>query len=321
MQTRRGHLGLKALICLALALSPIGFLHILSTPALAIKKYNSGCETVNAIFISDKIAGIAYRLGVVPVAYCARCCWPMVQKELSTVKRLGCYRCASVESVLKTAEEHKVKLVLVEPGCPSIFRKGWDWNKKFGEPLKEKGYNVQLIDFSKGVPRAIIDIGKALGKEEKARKLADDYTEHLKNVRSKIHTPGKNKKILILKGSGRRGIQVEAPGGYTDRFLLEPLGCVNVGNVLKGDNTQVKIGHFNLESWQAVARVNPDIIVKCGNPYPVERGLARALKKYPELSEVTAIKKHAVYTLPAYIDSSVTQYPRVLSTWIDAICR
>lgn len=321
MQTRRGHLGFRALICLIVVLISIGFLHGLSTEALAIKKYNPGCETVNAIFISDKITEIAYRLGVVPVAYCGRCWWPMVQKELSTVKRLGCYRGATLESVLKTAEEHKIKLVLVEPGCPSIFRKGWDWNKKFGEPLKEKGYNVQLIDFSRGVPQAVIDIGKLLGKEDTAGKLADDYTEHLKSTRSKISSPKKNKKILVLKGSGRRGIQVEAPGGYTDRFLLEPLGCVNVGDVLKGDNTQVKIGHFNLENWQAVARANPDIIVKCGNPYPVERGLAKALKKYPDLLEVKAIKDHAVYKLPVYIDSSVTQYPRILSTWIDAICR
>jgi len=321
MQMRRGHLSFKALIRLTVVLISIGFLHGLSTEALAIKKSNPGCETVNAIFISDKITEIAYRLGVVPVACCARCCWPMVNKELSTVKRLGCYRCASVESVLKTAEEHKVKLVLVEPGCPSIFKKGWDWNKKFGEPLKEKGYNVQLIDFSKGVPQAIVDIGKLLGKEDTAGKLANDYTEHLKSTRSKIPSPKKNKKILVLKGSGRRGIQVEAPGGYTDQFLLEPLGCVNVGNVLKGNNTQVKIGYFNLENWQAIARANPDIIVKCGNPYPVERGFAKALKKYPELSSVPAIKNHAVYTLPGYIDSSVTRYPMVLSTWIDAICR
>ena len=41
-------------------------------------------ERVNAIFISDRITDVAYRLGVVPVAYCARCSWPMTQKEVMT---------------------------------------------------------------------------------------------------------------------------------------------------------------------------------------------------------------------------------------------
>ena len=321
MQTKKGHFCFRTLIYFTLILSLIstGFLHSSSTEALAIKTSNPGCETVSAIFISDKITEVAYRLGVVPVAYCARC-GAKLNKDLSTVKRLGCYK-TKVETVLKAADMYKIKFALVEDAAPAIFKKKGNWYKKYGEHLKEKGYKVYRIDFSKGIPEAIVEIGKVLSKEEKAKELAGQYAERLEMTKRKIPATKVNKKILVLKGAGKRSVQVEAPGGYTDQFLLEPLGCVNVGDKVKSKDTKVIKCHFNLENWQAIVKAGPDIIVKCGNPYPVERGFAKALKKYPELSSVPAIKNHAVYTLPVYIDSSVTQYPMVLSTWIDAICR
>jgi len=317
MKIKTRHFYLEALFYLVVILA----LLILpeSAAAQTKKPINPGCDTINAIFISDRITEVAYRLGVVPVAYCARCWWPMVQKELSTVTRIGCYRYATVESVIKIAEKHKTRLILVESGYPSIYKKSWNWAKKFGEPLKAKGYHVHLIDFSKGVPECILEIGKLLDREEKARELAAKYTNSLKKTMSKISISKENKKILILKGIGKRGVQVEMPGGYTDQYLLGPLGCVNVGHLVKGQDTEVKRGYFILEDWQAIAKANPDIIVKYGNPYAVERGLVKAIKKYPELSGVAAIKNHAIYTLPAYYNASVTQYPYVLRAWLDAV--
>ena|GEM_PF-5978180 len=76
-----------------------------------------------------------------PVAYCARCCWPMTRKELSTVTRLGCYRCATVDSVFKTADKHKISLILIEDGRVTKF-KDWNWKDKYLKPLKERGYDV-----------------------------------------------------------------------------------------------------------------------------------------------------------------------------------
>jgi ABC-type Fe3+-hydroxamate transport system substrate-binding protein len=287
--------------------------------AAETKKHDPGWEVVNAIFISDKVTEVAYRLRVVPEAYCARCGWSMVNKELSTVPRLGCYRCASVASVLETAEKHKVEVVLIESGQPSLYKKKWNWAEKFGPPLRDKGYNVHLIDFSEGVPEAILEIGKLLQREEQAAELAAAYTQALQKTMRRIPASKANKKILVLRGVGKRGVQVEAPGGYTDRYLLEPLGCVNVGHLAKEDDTEVSKGHFMLEDWRAVARANPDIIVKLGSPYAIERGLAGAIKTHPELSEVPAVKSRAVYTLPAYYDGSATRYPQILRDWLDAV--
>lgn len=85
------------------------------------------------------------------------------------------------------------------------------------------------------------------------------------------------------------------------------------------DGTMTVEGVYTTEDWQAIARANPDIIVKYGNPYAIERGLVKALKKYPELSAVPAIKNRAIYTLPAYYNASATQYPSVLRVWLDAV--
>lgn len=319
MKIKKKSFGLETLTTLAIILCIVAF-SVTPLAAGTPSGYSPGHEKVNAIFISDRITDVAYRLGVVPVAYCARCCWPMTQKELSTVTRLGCYRCATVDSVIKTADKHKARLILIEDGSVTI-NKDWNWTDKFLQPLKEHGYDIHVINFSEGVPRAILEIGKALGKEDKAMSLARQYARSLERIRNTIPAIRVDKKILILHGWGRRGVRVEAPGGYSDRFLLKPLGCVNVGGLIKKQDTKVKNGYFPLKSWQAVLKANPDIIVIYGNSCTVQKSLVRALKRHPELAKVTAIRDHAVYTLPFYMNSSVTQYPKILKIWIDAICR
>ena len=317
MNTVRKKFCLQLLACIVAALVSIPFFG--APPAAGTELgLNPGCDTVNAIFISDRITDVAYRLGAVPVAYCARCCWPMTQKELSTVIRLGCYRCATIDSVIETADKHKVGLILIEDGFVSIH-KDWNWKDKYLRHLKKRGYNVHVISFSKGAPQAILEIGKLLHREEKAGRLAAKYTRKHKQTTKAISASRANKKILILQGLGRRGVRVEAPGGYSDKFLLEPLGCVNVGDLARDQDTKADKGYFLLEDWQAVSNANPDIIVKYGNPCAVEKSLARALKKYPELAKVPAIRDHAIYTLPFYMDSSVTQYPKILKAWFDAV--
>ena len=313
MKIKKKSFYLKTVAVLAAILGLITFC---VTPLAARSEYR--CEKVNAIFISDRITDVAYRLGAVPVAYCARCCWPMTQKELSTVTRLGCYRCATVDSVIKTADKHKVRLILIENGSVSI-NKDWNWTDKFLKPLKEHGYDIHVIDFSKGVPGAILEIGKALGRKDKAMSLAGEYTRSLKRIRNAIPATRADKKILILHGWGKRGVRVEAPGGYSDRFLLEPLGCINAGSLIKKQDTKVNKGYFPLKSWQAVLKANPDIIVTYGNSYTVQKNLVRALKRHPELAKVIAIRDHAIYTLPFYMNSSITQYPKILKVWADAV--
>lgn len=307
----------KTLGHLVIVLSMVVFFPTL-TEVQAKTGATPGRETVNAVFISDRITDIAYHLGVVPVAHCGCCNWPMARKELSTVAGLGCYGCATVDSVIKKAGKHNVRMILIEDGRVTKF-KDWNWKDKYFEPLEKRGYEVYAISFSKGIPQAILDIGKLLHREEKAGELAAKYTRDLEKTMKAISASGSGKKILILQGVGRRGIRVETPDGYAEQYLIGPLGCINVGNLVRGRDVEVTKGYFVLDNWQAIVGANPDIIVKYGNVCTVEEGLVRALKKYPDLSNVTAIKNHAVYTMPSYTGSSVIEYPQILRAWYDAV--
>lgn len=56
-----------------------------------------------------------------------------------------------------------------------------------------------------------------------------------------------------------------------------------------------------------------------GDPLAVQKALAGALKENPALADVPAIRAHAVYSLPGYIDASVIEYPHILRRWADAL--
>lgn len=276
--------------------------------------------TYKAIFISGKITDIAYHLRVLPVAYSARCGWPMVQKELATVKRLGCYRCASVDQVIQAAERHNARLILIEDGQVSKLM-DWNWKNKFYAPLKKRGFEVHLISFEGGVPKAIRQVGAILQREQRANRLAGSYARMEKRVMKKLAGSPSHKKLLILQGQGRQAIRVETRQGSSEPYLLKPLSCSNVADQVKPPDTKVVKGFFELKNseWLRLVKANPDVIVKTGNVAAVEKALAQALRNYPELARVTAIRDHTIYTLPAYIGSDVIGYPRTLQAWFDAI--
>jgi ABC-type Fe3+-hydroxamate transport system substrate-binding protein len=63
------------------------------------------------------------------------------------------------------------------------------------------------------------------------------------------------------------------------------------------------------------------VIVAVGDVMSVQKAIERYAEKNPELKNVKAIKSLAVYGLPAYIDSSVIEYPEIFRQWIVALAR
>jgi ABC-type Fe3+-hydroxamate transport system substrate-binding protein len=134
------------------------------------------------------------------------------------------------------------------------------------------------------------------------------------------------KKVVIVSGvyqraTGKSFLRIEPPGGYSDRFLLEPLGCVNVGDALKPANTRVDRGHFMIRKLDALAAAKPDIIVMTGDAFAVQKALSAHVRKNPALAKVPAIKNLAIYGLPFYGDSSVIEYPDILRQWAAALAK
>jgi ABC-type hemin transport system substrate-binding protein len=78
-------------------------------------------------------------------------------------------------------------------------------------------------------------------------------------------------------------------------------------------------GHIIIRKLDGLAVVAPDVIVMTGDSLAVQKALAEALKKNPALAEVPAIRDHAIFTLPGYIDAGVMEYPHILQRWVEVL--
>jgi len=111
-------------------------------------------------------------------------------------------------------------------------------------------------------------------------------------------------------------VRAHLPGGYADDFLLIPLGAENAAAPLARRGQH---GFAALPRLDDLAEWNPDLIVMTGDADAVQRKLAEAMARNPDLAEtVPALANHALLALPAYYDSAVIDYPLILGRWAAA---
>ncbi|WP_156360595.1 ABC transporter substrate-binding protein [Dethiosulfatarculus sandiegensis] len=278
-------------------------------------------EKKNLIIIGDRVVDIAYNLGVIPVGLSARCSmWPMCEKIKVIGQPVGCPGCVSkgkTAKLKKLIKQKNIKLALVEksdPFCILVPKANpLDAIKVF----QKMGVKVITIDFKEGIPSAIQQTAAALGKKEQGAKLKETYEKNLTKLNNKMKNLKIGKKVVVLNGvyqaaTGKSFIRVEVPGGYTDRFILTPLGCQNVGGALVKGRKAVK-GYVGLRKLKGLSKNKPDVIVITGDATGVQKALTRQVANDPELGKVP------VYSLPGYIDSSVIEKPAIVSKWIWAL--
>ncbi|NKQ40161.1 MAG: ABC transporter substrate-binding protein [Sulfurovum sp.] len=290
-------------------------------------------EKVDAIMIGDRIVDIAYHLGVMPVAMSIRGSeWPESKPYKVVSQILGCPKRVTVKSKERVPDALKkfgVKRIIVErnPQFCAYMPKVDPVNIE--SVLKERnvtGISIEYVDFSKGVESAIKQTAKLLGKEDKADALIEKLNKKTAKMKAGMSKEKLGKKVLILKGTyqtstGKPSIRVEAPGGYADKYFLEPLGCSNVGGVFAPKDGKPKKGHFDVPKKRKfvdlgkVIEANPDVIVMTGDVVAVQKALAGYIEKNPELAKVPAIKNMAMYKLPIHIGSSIFKYPDMFKKW------
>ncbi len=285
-------------------------------------------EKIKVIMVGDRLVDVAFNLGVLPEAMSVRCSmWPMCKQLLNASQVLGCPKCivGRIPNIVPdTAKERGIKRIIIEKH-PNFCIYRPEVKPANVVPLLEgKGLTIEYVDFSRGLESAIRQTANLLGCQSKADALIDRYNKALAKAKNAL--PGEKllKRVVIINGTyqsatGKTFLRVEMPGGYSDRFLLDPLGCMNIGDVLKSPNKKADKGHFLIRKLNGLAKANPDVIVMTGNAFAVQKALAAAVKKYPAMADVTAIKNLAIYSLPFYGDSSVIEYPAILRQWTDAI--
>lgn len=291
-------------------------------------------ERVNVIMVGDRLVDVTYNLGVVPVAMSLRCSlWPMCDRLNNCSQVIGCPGCVrkkQARPILDAAARFGVKRVIVEKHPRFCDYMPQNQPEKVVPFLEGKGLTIEFVDFGAGLDSAVRQTAALLQREAKAAGLLNAYSKNLAAAKEPLPKAASGRKVLILNGtyqptSGKIMLRVEAPGGYADRFLLAPTGCVNVGGAFAAEARQPSKGHYLVRKSKSgpvldpLAAAAPDVIVMTGDAFAVQKALADAVRQSPALAAVPALKNHEVYSLPGYVDSSVMEYPDVLRLWAGAL--
>ena len=307
------------------AIIGLGLLLLFSVSAKA--KPKKAPDRIKAIMVGDRLVDVSFNLGVLPEAMSVRCSmWAMCKQLLNTSQVLGCPKCIvdRIPNIVPdTAEKRGIKRIIIEKHPNFCVYRPKVKPANVVPLLKGMDLTIEYVDFSQGLESAIRQTARLLGCESKADALIERYNNALAKAKNGLPKAGLGKKVVIINGTyqastGKTFLRVEAPGGYSDRFLIRPLGCINIGKFLMPVN-KINKGHFMIRKLDVLIQAKPDVIVMTGDAFAVQKALAAQVKKNPALAKVPAIKNVAVYSLTRYVDSSLIEYPAILRQWTAAL--
>lgn len=305
-------------------------LALLMTFAVASASPPKAPEKIKAVMVGDRLVDVALKLGVVPEGMSVRLSmWPDKAPALRVASQvLGCPNCVVKKrpsAIPDFMKAHGITRIIIEKSQQFCLYKK-NMNPLNVVPLVKDipGVTIEYVDFTKGMASAIAQTAKLLGKVEKGKKVAAVYEAAMQKVQKTLPKQGLGRRVLVINGfyvqrSGKAFVRYEAPGGYTDQYILEPLGCTNVASLVLTDTMKISKGHASAGRLNGLAKANPDVIVATGNAFAVQKALHEAIKKNPALADMPAIKNGDIYALPFYCDSSVLEYPLIFNQWRRAL--
>jgi ABC-type Fe3+-hydroxamate transport system substrate-binding protein len=287
-------------------------------------------EKINVVMVGDRVVDIAYNLGFVPSAMSVRCSlWPMCDNLKEASQVLGCPACIVAKNPKALPDYLKktnIKRVIIEKSEKFCLYMPNVNPIKSVKLIKDMDVEIQYVDFSDGLESAVLQTARLLGVEKKAQPLINKYNSNLEKIKGLIPEKDPSTKVIILNGvyqaaTDKIFIRIEAPGGYSDKYILEPLGCINVGGTFMEEGTNVTKGHFNIRKLNSLVKVNPDVIAMTGDAYAVQRALSEYVRSNPEMSDITAVREAAIFALPLYVDAGILEYPDIFRKWAAALAR
>jgi len=295
-------------------------------------------KKVKVAVVGDRIVDIAFNLGVMPEVMSVRGnLWPMADKLKNITQLLGCPNCVTAKNtkaVPGAMKKRGIKRLILSTGnSPYCLLRPDVRPEKVKEFIKDPEISIEYVDFSQGLESAIHQTAELFGvPKAKADELIQKRNGEMELTKRMLPGKALDKTVVILNGtfmqaSGKLLLRAEAPGGYSDKFLLKPLGCENVGDVLNVKGDKPSKGHFMIRKSRhgfdlsPLVKADPDVIVATGDCFAVQKALADYASQHPELMNVKALRDMAVFALPAYVDSGVIEYPAVLRKWAVALGR
>lgn len=199
------------------------------------------------------------------------------------------------DCVGKSKAPNPEEMMKVKPDLVIISGKGKD-NAKI---LEDAGFKVFVAEGEniESLKETVVNLGKALGKEDRANQFVKYYDKTLKGIDEKLKNIEPNKKPKVYFAGSQ--ILKTCSNTMYQNFMIEKSGGKNVSSELKGERW-VKVSPEQIIKW------NPDIIFI---PQYSKTTTVEDVLKDPRWQQLSAVKNKRVYTFPANIIS--WDYPSV----------
>lgn len=273
---------------------------------------------VDSIFIGDRVVDVCGAIGV----YCKAMVTgtvPMIEERYPFSRQLECVLCIMGEK--RSCLYHAAKSL--NTGHIVLENSGEETNPAaMAGELRERGYSVDVIDFTGPVREALRQAGALFAREEMAEKRASRYEKELEEARAAMPR-NLDMRVLVLMGLShpRRPesyLLAELPGGDADELILKPGGCVSVGEAL-AENGPMGLGFAKLDGLDALAEAAPDMIALVCDASVGQQALHRALLANPALASVPALARQAIFSLPSCSQGAPVGIPGVMRRWTQAL--
>ena len=225
------------------------------------------------ISLSPSITEIIYALGgfdrIVGVSQ-----YTDYPPEASSLPSVGGWINPSMEAILKLKPD---LVILLE-----------DQRKIFGDKLSRLGVNLLSVDSNPSIDhitQSIIQIGKAIGKNERAAQLKHEIDSEIRNITS-ITRGVADKKVLCVIGRN--------PGTLDDIYVIGNSSYINEIITLAGGKNVIKNRRLSVKiSKEAIFSLDPDIIIEVNH----DRSLKKEdiLNVWKSFDEIRAVKNDQVY--------------------------
>ncbi|MDY0164226.1 hypothetical protein [Desulfobotulus sp.] len=279
----------------------------------------SGARMPDVILIGDKLSDVARHLGILGRGMVTSQI-PQIERIFPGIPQLECTRCIMGDKrrVLYTAAKRMgVNWIVLEKDGPD--GPGWSGMNpaSMEEELRQEGYRVDVVDFTQGLEKAVMDAGRIFEREKEGARLIKGYGEKMAGL---AETMPRNLglKVAVFLGmvhpeTGQHYLVAEGPDTFCCQHLLRPMGCEEVGgSLVSGEGPEV------LQSLLALKDVRPDVLVFTGDAQ-VGLGLLHGeLAGDRALLEVPALRDLALFALPHVSGGEPMDYPARMQQWIMA---
>lgn len=219
-------------------------------------------EIIYALGGFDRIVGVSQYTDYPPVA--------------SSLPSVGGWINPSMEAILK-----------LKPDLVIILE---DQRKIFGDKLTRLGVNLLSVDSNPSIDhitQSIIQIGNAIGKNDRAAELKHEIDAEIRKIKS-ITRGVADKKVLCVIGKD--------PGTLDDIYVIGNSSYINEIITLAGGKNVIENKRLSVKiSKEAILSLDPDIIIEVNH----DRSLKKEdiLKVWKSNDEIRAVKINQVYII------------------------